>query len=416
MTEIADLLVLGSGPAGMAAATAYRKAKGKGSVVVLSADVDEPYERPPLTKEVLRGDRPAEGAPIAKPKELRDIELRLGARVTGIDPDAKVVRLGDDAIGYRQLIVATGSRPVELEGAEADAPIRTLRSLDDAQRLVEAAEHARTALVLGSGFIGSEAAASLAKRGLEVTLATREDGIQLERLGEHASSTIRGWLEELGVRVITGVEITGLEATREAHLSNGETIRADLILAALGVEPAGELLEGAGLQMHEGRVVVDERMRADDEGTIRVAGDLARAHHAVAGRALSVEHWGDAETMGEIAGRDAANPDAEGEEAAVWDTPPGFWTVIGDHELKLVAWGDGWDESEVQEKAGGFVVWYGRGGQLAGALTYNDDGAYERALEHLGSVTFADAVRGKWPGPAEDVEGGEAEGGSAEAS
>lgn len=402
MTEIADLLVLGSGPAGIAAATAYRTAGGQGSVVVLSADIDEPYERPPLTKEVLRGEQPAEPTPLATPKQLADVDLRLGARVTGLDVDAKTVRLGEDAIGYRQLVIATGSRPIELDVAEPDAPVATLRSLEDAQRLVEQAEHARSAVVIGSGFIGTETAASLAKRGLEVTLVTTEEAPQAERLGAHAARTIVGWLEELGVRLVAGVEVTSVEATREVHLSNGETVRPDLILAAIGVEPASEFLERSGLQMHEGRVVVDERMRADDEGTIRVAGDLARAHHAVAGRALAVEHWGDAERMGEIAGKDAAKPDAEGEEAAVWDQPPGFWTVIGDHELKLAAWGDGWDEHEVVERPGGFVVWYGRDGQLAGALAYNADADYERAAEHLGAVSFADAVRGQWPGAAGD--------------
>lgn len=397
MTEIADLLVLGSGPAGIAAATAYRAANGPGTVIVLSADVDEPYARPPLTKEVLRGERPAEGTPIATPKELRDVDLRLGQRVTGLDPARKTVRMGEDELGYRQLIIATGSRPVPLPNAEPDAPIATLRSLDDAQRLVEAAEHARTAVVIGSGFIGTESAASLAKRGLEVTLVTTEPAPQQERLGEHAAGAIVGWLEELGVRVVGGVEVTGVESTRAVHVANGETLRPDLILAAVGIEPASDFLEGSGLQLHEGRVVVDARMRADDEGAIRVAGDLARAEHAVAGRPLSVEHWGDAETMGEIAGKDAANPGAGPDEAAVWDAPPGFWTLIGDHELKLVAWGDGWDELAVEERPGGFVVWYGRDGKLAGALCSNADDAYERAGEHLGRIAFQDAAKGQWP-------------------
>lgn len=163
--ESYGLIVLGSGPAGISAAQAYVEAGGPGPVIVLTADADAPYERPPLSKETLTGSGPAEPTPLTEAVLPDGVELRLATVAGDIDADRHTLRAGRELLAFDRLIVATGSRPVPFPGADADADIHTLRTLADATALSRAATHARTALVIGSGFIGCEAAASLARRG-----------------------------------------------------------------------------------------------------------------------------------------------------------------------------------------------------------------------------------------------------------
>jgi NADPH-dependent 2,4-dienoyl-CoA reductase/sulfur reductase-like enzyme len=173
-----------------------------------------------------------------------------------------------------------------------------------------------------------------------VTLVTDEDIPHQARLGEAAGRRISAWLEALGVTLRMGTEAT--EGT----------------LMAVGIESE--------------RIAVDAGMRTSRENVYAV-GDLVRAHNASAGRALAVEHWGEALNMGEIAGRNAAGEDR------VWDVAPGFWSMIGTRTLKHTAWGDGFDEARLVEHAdGAFTVWYGREGVTVGVLTHERDEDYER--------------------------------------
>lgn len=391
------LLVIGSGPAGVSAAAAYVKAGGRGPVALVTGDIDEPYMRPPLSKQVLAGEKAPEGDPIGTPLPA-DVELRLGTHVTGLDLDARTVTAGGETLGFERLIIATGAHPVPFPGADPDAEIHMLRSLDDARRLTAAAQRSRSAVVIGSGFIGCEGAASLARRGVATTLVTPEEGPQAKRLGEFASAQITEWLTGLGAELRTGVEVTGIAAPRIVHLSDGTTLAPDLILAAVGIEAGAGALDSPDLQMHEGRVVADEYLCAAPG--IWVAGDSARALNATAARPLVVEHWGDALTMGELAGTNAA---AAEEEQQPWDSVPGFWSTIGDHTIKYSAWGDGHEIEQVVERVGGFTVWYGdASGTVVGVLTYNADDDYERGSALIGSgATVTEAKSGARPEPDE---------------
>lgn len=366
------LLVIGSGPGGISAAKSYLTAGGRGPVAIVTADIDEPYMRPPLSKEVLAGRKAPEPTPIDDlPAE---VELRTGATVTAIDLEARALTAAGEQLTFERLVLATGSRNVAMPGADDHAEIHQLRSLDDARRLDAAATHARSALVVGSGFIGCEAAASLAMRGVATTLVTPEEGPQLKRLGQQVSDQIASWLGDLGVELRTGVQVTGVAAPRTVHLDDGTTLAPDLVLAAVGVEPAAkDFLEGTGLQLHEGRVVADEYLAAAEN--IWVVGDASRALNATAGRPIPVEHWGDALTMGELAGTNAAGQ----EEPQPWTDVPGFFSTIGEHTIKYAAWGDGHEGAEFVERAGGFTVWYTDADDtLVGVLTYNADDDYER--------------------------------------
>ncbi len=386
-TQPFGLLVIGSGPAGVHAAAAYVKAGGPGPVCLVSTDLDEPYERPPLSKAVLAGEVPVEGSPILEDDSVWvQIDLRLGTRVDIMDTDRRRVRTSEgQELAYERLILATGSQPNALPGTDPGARIFTLRSLEHARRLLDAVEVSRSVVVVGSGFIGCEAAASLAGRGLRTTLVTPEPAPQAARLGGWVGARIAEWLEAAGVELRAGVEVEGVERPATVRLDGGSFIEADLVLAAVGVTQSQAFLSESGLLIDDGHLVVDVELRTSNP-QLWAAGDVARAQHAVLGRVLSVEHWGDAITMGQLAGNNAAaqGPGGTGT-SGQWSDPPGFWSEIGEHTLKYSAWGDGFEEARVVEHPeGAFTVWYAdTAGELVGVLTHQCDADYERGAELL---------------------------------
>lgn len=371
------LVVIGSGAAGVSAATGYRDAGGTGAVTVLSADIDRPYERPPLSKDFLQGRSAATDALLNEDGFYagKGIELRLGDAVTELDIDARTVRTASGTVRtFTSCVLATGSTPTRLPvpGANLNA-VHLLRSMTDARALRAAAESARNAVVVGSGFIGCEAAASLARRGLAVTMLSPESLPQVTRLGDDVGRRLASWLHSETVELRLGeslAEVTATDAGTTVHTDAGHTIQADLVVMAGGVTPNVALAVAAGLQVAEGRVLVDERMQTS-AAAIYAAGDIAYAYNSSAGRHLSVEHWGDAVAMGEIAGRNAAGADAS------WSDAPGFWSTIGDRTLKYAAWGDGFDRTATQAHDGdAFTAWYARQGRVVGVLTFDADDDY----------------------------------------
>lgn len=271
-------------------------------------------------------------------------------------------------------VIIVGSGPA---GVAAPAPPpfpggqRTLllRSLADAAALRDAAGTAASAVVIGSGFIGCEAAASLAVRGLPVTLVAPQPLPQTKRLGSEAAARLRDLVTEAGARHVGGVAVEEI-TDAGVRLDNGVTIDCDLVLAATGVAPQSRIAAEAGLQIRDSRIVVGSDMATSVPG-VYAAGDVALARHEVAGRHLAVEHWQDATDQGRIAGASAAG------QTAKWDGVPGFWTTIGDATLKYHAWGDGYERSRMIDHPDGFTVWYGSGDVVVGVLTYNADDDYE---------------------------------------
>ena len=343
------VVIVGGGAAGLATARAYRAAGGDAEVVLLCAEPHLPYQRPPLSKELLRDNASVDELPIEPASFFaeHDIDVRLGVRATALDRDARSVRAGDDELGY------------------------------DALALRDAALPGGRAAVVGAGFIACEAAASLARRGLQTTLVAPEDVPQAPRLGDRAGRLLAAWLaDEEGVDVRMGVAVEHV-SPRELVLAGGGRVHADVVLLATGVAPASELAEAAGLALEDGAVVVDASMRTADPAVL-AAGDVAAAVNAAAGRRLHVEHWGDALAHGEVAGRVLAGEDA------TWSTAPGFWSTVGDRVLKHAAWGDGFDAAEVEaEEAGRLVVRYRRRGETVGLLAVGDDDAYAAAQAEL---------------------------------
>jgi 3-phenylpropionate/trans-cinnamate dioxygenase ferredoxin reductase subunit len=372
------IVIVGGGPAAQSAAAAYREAGGEGTVTILGRDPDPPYERPPLTKDFLRGESGREELPLVDAGWYSEhrIELRTGVEVADLDLGIPAARTAaGEEIPFDQLLLATGAEPLVPPIPGADGPgVQTVRRIGDSERLAELSGGDR-ALVVGSGFIGCEAAASLALRRVEVTLATLEEAPQLKRLGAEVAAEIAGWLEALGVEILTEVELesirpAGDRATR-AQFGDGDATVVDRVLLALGVERNDGLAEAVGLTVEDGIEVSASMSTADPR--VFAAGDVAFAFNSAAGRRLRVEHWGEALNMGEVAGKAMAGVEAG------WDAAPGFWSTIGEHTLKYAGWGDGWEESRFEPgEDGAFVCWYGQGGELVGVVAHEDDAAYER--------------------------------------
>jgi NADPH-dependent 2,4-dienoyl-CoA reductase/sulfur reductase-like enzyme len=257
-----------------------------------------------------------------------------------------------------------------------------VRTLDHVRELTARLRAGDPVVVIGSGFIGCEIAASLRRRGHEVTLVSDESEPNIARLDGEPAERIHGWLDEEGVQLQLGAEVEEIVAAADRSLE----VRADqahargrIVVMAAGVAPRGELAAAAGLELSDdGAVPVSAAMRTAREG-LYAAGDVAFAENASAGRRLRVEHWGDALGQGEVAGRSAAGRPAQ------WDAVPGFWSTIGDHTLKYAAWGDGFEQSRFEDHSNGaFTAWYGRDGKIVGVLAHEADEDYERGREMIG--------------------------------
>jgi 3-phenylpropionate/trans-cinnamate dioxygenase ferredoxin reductase component len=408
------IAIVGAGPAGLAAARAYRERGGDGELTLIGAEPRLPHKRPPLTKEFLRGELDEDELPIEQREwfDEQDVRLYLGRIVHEIDPRRGTLALAGEGDGKGDggervtelradaIVLATGAEPLrpDLPGLDDEA-VTTMRTVPDSVALAEraraVAERAddgargstKPLVVIGTGFIGCEIAASLALVGARVTIIGQEPRPQQERLGEQAGERIERWLAGLGVELIAGAEVGAVREGSTVELLDGRRIEAASIVLGMGVRPRGDLARAAGLPLHEGALVTDASMRVAQAApsgearcTVLAAGDVAYAFNARAQRHLRVEHWGDALGQGEVAGSVLAG------EAAAWDSVPGFWSTIGEHTLKYAAWGDGHDDARFeQHDDGAFTVWYSREGSLVGVLSHERDEDYERGREQIGA-------------------------------
>ena len=251
------LIIVGSGPAGVTAASrsAYNSDTPER---IFSADIDLPYARPPLSKEYLRGQTDDVALHRAQWFDDRAIELIRGAAVDRLDLAGRAVYVGDQRHLFDPLILACGAAPVAPPVPGGQRAL-LLRSLADAVVLRDAAEAASSAVVIGSGFIGLEAAASLALRGVAVTLVAPEPLPQEKRLGSEAAERLRDLVSEAGARHVGGVAIEEI-TDAGVRLNSGVTIDCDLVLAATGVTPQSRIAAEAGLQTRDSRIVVRSNM------------------------------------------------------------------------------------------------------------------------------------------------------------
>jgi 3-phenylpropionate/trans-cinnamate dioxygenase ferredoxin reductase subunit len=381
------IVIVGAGPGGVATARSYREHGGSGPVTLIGEEPTLPYERPPLTKEFMRGELEETQLLLEQRSwfESNDVQLLQGASVRAIDPQQRRVFVdggGGGALEASSIVLATGSEPLRPSLPGFDHPsVLTMRMLSDSRAIVACANSAEVVIVIGTGFIGCEIAASLTARGARVKLIGQEALPQEARLGADAGRHIAGWLAELGVELIAEAEVSAVHDAQTVELTDGRRVEGSCVVLGMGARPRAALAEAAGLQLRAGAVVVDATLRAPGcEGAVLAVGDVAHALNTSAGRSLRVEHWGDALAQGELAGRRLAVDEGE------WDGVPGFWSTIGERTLKHAAWGDGYEQARTVEHAnGGFTVWYSSGGVAVGVLAHECDADYERGRELIGA-------------------------------
>jgi 3-phenylpropionate/trans-cinnamate dioxygenase ferredoxin reductase component len=298
-------VIIGGGLAGAKAAETLR-AEGFDGRIVLATEEDQlPYERPPLSKTYLAGTSAVADAQVhdAAFYAQHDVEVLTGTRAEAIDPAARRVRLAGVELPYDRLLLATGARPRRPPIAGADGKrVHTLRSLADADALRAAiGEHGRL-VVVGAGWIGCEVAATARGLGAEVTML-EQAGAPLERvLGAELGRFFAEVHRSHGVEVLTSAGVAAIEdAGRRVRLTDGRTIECDAVLLGVGVSPATQLAEAAGLEVDDG-IVADELLRASAPDVF-VAGDVASVPHPRYGRRVRVEHWDNAAAQGAAAAR-----------------------------------------------------------------------------------------------------------------
>jgi 3-phenylpropionate/trans-cinnamate dioxygenase ferredoxin reductase subunit len=367
------LIAVGSGPAGLSAAAAFRERHPDLRVQILTADPAMPYAKPPLSKEFLCGGDLHVDLHSPDWFEKRRLELVRGITVDHIDLDAReVITRGGRRYPYWSLVLATGATPVPLGVPGAEKALR-LRSLADAVAIRMTALQARSAVVIGGGLIGCEAAACLAGNGIATTMVAGEPVPLQRRFGVEAGERIAKLLSDCGVRFVGPSRVVQVRDDG-VTLEDGGGLDGDLVVAATGVRPDAGLAEAAGIRTEGGRIVVNEHMHTSAPNVF-AAGDVALAVNVTAGRPIPTEHWRDAADQGEVAGASAAGyPRA-------WAKVPGFHCAIGEARLKYRGWGVAHERSRLVDHRDGFTVRYEAGGAVVGVLSLNADEDYRLAAE-----------------------------------
>ncbi|GAB2541660.1 NAD(P)/FAD-dependent oxidoreductase [Nocardia heshunensis] len=366
-SSVEHVLVVGAGLAGLRTAEELRRGGYTGELTLLGDENKAPYDRPPLSKQYMRGEtddtalRPAEFYPE------HDIRLRLGVTATGVDTAARRVHLADGTdLGYDALVIATGLRPRRIPGLPDVSGVHVLRSHADAAGLREHLGGARKAVIVGAGFIGCELAASFRSRELDVTIVEPQPTPLFAALGEQVGALVTRLHEAEGVRVRCGVGMESLvtdgDSVTGVRLSDGTVLDADLVVIGIGSVPAAAWLEDSGIPLAApgdgGGVLTDETGQTSVPG-VWALGDVAAWPHAT-GRNKRVEHWTNAGEQAQILAAALL-----GNEPATEVQVPYVWSDQYDMKIQVLGIPALADEIVVVEDKGRkFLVHYLRAGRL----------------------------------------------------
>ncbi|HEU4698897.1 MAG TPA: FAD-dependent oxidoreductase [Gemmatimonadales bacterium] len=373
------IVIVGAGAAGNAAAEMLRRRGYGGRVVMIGADPDLPYDRPNLSKDYLAGAAPEEWIPLRSADFYREqrIECVLGTRVGGLDAERREVKLLDGrTFPYDRLLLATGAEPVRLPvPTHGQSHVFTLRTLADSRAIIAAAKQAKRVVVVGSSFIGMEAAAALRARGLAVDVVSTDAVPFARTFGPELGRLFQQRHEAHGVRFHLGQSVAALDAD-SVTLKSGATLPADLVVVGIGVRPSIAIAQWAKLDVDNG-VLVNEYLETSRAG-IYAAGDIARWPDPHTGERIRVEHWVVAERQGQTAARNML-----GERIPYRDVPF-FWTHQYDVGLRYVGHHEKWDRIDVAgdlERLDASVTYVRGGKTLAVATLGRDHASLEAEVE-----------------------------------
>ena len=365
------VVIVGGGLAASRTAEQLRRAEFAGDITLISDEVHLPYDRPPLSKDVLKSADDDIAAVTLKPREFYDdnnISLRLGSAVTSLDTTAQTVTLSDGtAIGYDELVIATGLVPKRIPSFPALDGIHVLRSFDESRELRRQAGSARRAVVVGAGFIGCEVAATLRALDVDVVLVEPQPQPLASVLGEAIGALVTRLHRAEGVDVRTGIgvkEVVGDTRVQKVVLGDGSEVDADLVIVGIGSRPATDWLEGSGIEVadHDGGVICDNVGRTS-AAHVWALGDVASWRDAT-GHQARVEHWSNVAEQARV-----LVPSLLGAEPPENVVVPYFWSDQYDVKIQCLGEPEAQDIVHVVEDDGRkFLAYYERDGVVAGVV------------------------------------------------
>lgn len=366
------MVIIGANLAGGVAALTLREEGFDGKVVLIGAEPHPPYERPPLSKKYLHGEKSLAEItlrPLAYYAE-QNIETRLGVWARRVDPQAKVVELENgERIPYDKVLIATGVRNRSLAVPGANLPgIYSLRDVADADVIRKEGVAGRKAVLIGMGFIGSEVAATLRQLGVEVAVVEPLKLPLAHILGEEMGRVFESFHREHGVQMYFEESATGFEGdnrVRRVVTKSGRQLECDFVVVGVGVEPVTEVIAGTGVKLDNG-IVVDEYCQTNIEG-IYAAGDVARHYHPLVGRHIRVEHYQNAISQGQAAARNMLGKQQPYAEVH-W-----FWSDQYDYNIQYAGFHGEWDQFVVRGslEQWNFVGFYLRDQRIIAAVAIN---------------------------------------------
>jgi 3-phenylpropionate/trans-cinnamate dioxygenase ferredoxin reductase subunit len=366
-----DFLLVGGGLAGASCASELRKRGAEGSILLVGREPEPPYERPPLSKEYLRGDASRADAYVNAPDwyEENGVELAAGKNVMSIDAEARTAKIqGGVEVAFGQALLATGANVniLRLEGAENEG-IHYLRAYGNADAIREDAKGAERVVLVGGSYIAAEVAASLAAQGAECTMVGLEEVALSRTFGEDAGRFFQAGLEEHGVTYVGGESVGAFEGDgriKAVLTESGRSFDCDLVVVGAGVKPDTMLAQRAGLEVDNG-ILCDAKLQTSAPG-IYAAGDVCNYESVVHGRRVRVEHWDVAMQQGMHAAKNMLGADED------YDVVPYFFSDLADWaSLEYVGPAPEWDREvwRGSREEGEFSVWYLKGDKVAGCLS-----------------------------------------------
>jgi 3-phenylpropionate/trans-cinnamate dioxygenase ferredoxin reductase component len=396
-----DFLLIGGGLASAHCAAELRKRGAEGSILLAGREPEPPYERPPLSKEYMRGEAGRADAYVNSTAwyEENEVELRTGVNVMSLDPAASTAKLqGGEEVSFGKALLATGAMVniLRVEGAENEG-IHYLRAFGNSDAIRADADAAEHVVLIGGSYIGTEVAASLTAKGAKCTIVMMEDVALSRTFGEDAGRWFQQRLEAHGISVHGGEELEAFEGdgrVKAVVTKSGKAIECDTVVVGAGVRPDTMLAQRAGLEVEDG-ILCDSRLATSAEG-IYAAGDCCSYDSVVHGRRIRVEHWDVAMQQGMHVARNMLG------EGLDYDVVPYFFSDLADWaSLEYVGPAKDWDEEIWRGDREGeeFSLWYLKDGKVAGALSVGRSEDLAEARRMLADGVDVGAAREKLADP-----------------